>query len=93
MLHLARVSQQHHAKILGRAYRQPQFYLLKSAMSTQATSEGHSPVITPASLKTTLTEKLEASYVDVEDISGKSFPLVYGSIHLSNLAFRLRSRG
>lgn len=72
MQHVARVSRQHHAKILGRAYRQPQFNHLKSAMSTQATSEGHSPVITPASLKTKLKEKLEALYVDVEDISGKS---------------------
>lgn len=74
MQHLARVSRQHYAKILGGVVKQPQFYPPKSAMSTQATSEGHSPVITLASLKTTLTEKLEASYVDVEDISGKLCP-------------------
>lgn len=93
MQHLARVSRKHHAKVLRRAYRQPQFYLLKSTMSTQATSEDHNPIITPASLKTTLIEKLEASYVDVEDISGKSCPFVYGSIYLSYLAFGLRFRG
>lgn len=82
MQHLARNSLKYHAKILGGAYREPQSYHLKRAMSTQATSEGHSPVITPATLKTTLTEKLEASYVDVEDISGKSPLLFYGSIYI-----------
>ncbi len=82
MQHLARNSLKYHAKILGGAYREPRSYHLKRAMSTQATSEGHSLVITPATLKTTLTEKLEASYVDVEDISGKSPLLVYGSIYI-----------
>lgn len=86
MQHLARNSLKYHAKILGGAYREPQSYHLKRAMSTQATSEGHSLVITPATLKTTLTEKLEASYVDVEDISGKS-PL--SSLRLYIHSFRI----
>ena len=93
MQHLARNSLKYHAKILGGSYREPQSYHLKRAMSTQATSEGHSLVITPATLKTTLTEKLEAPHVDVEDISGESCLLVYGSIYLSNIAFCLRSWG
>lgn len=91
MQHLARNSRKYYAKTLGEAYRQPQFNHLKSAMSTQATSEGHSPVITPANLKTTLTEKLEASYVDVEDISGKSGPsqfmALYRTFHISCLDY------
>lgn len=95
MQNLARNSRRYHAKFLGGAYRQPQSYHLKSAMGTQTNSEGHSPVITPATLKTTLTEKLEASYVDVEDISGKSCPLLaYGSICiLSHFTFSLCFRG
>lgn len=97
MQHLARNSLKYHAKILGGAYREPQSYHLKLAMSTQATSEGHSPVITPATLKTTLTEKLEASYVDVEDISGKFTFIIslrlYIHTYFSHFTFSLRFFG
>lgn len=82
MQNLARNSRRYHAKILGGPYRQPLSYHLKSAMGTQTNSEGHTTVITPATLKTTLTEKLEASYVDVEDISGKSCPLLAYRIYM-----------
>lgn len=37
----------------------------------QAAPTTNPPDITPASLKSTLTEKLEAEHVDVEDISGR----------------------
>lgn len=72
-----------HARILGTVYVQPrrpqqQFRHILSTMSggaaetdTQAAAVANSSGITPASLKTTLTEKLEALYVEVEDISGK----------------------
>lgn len=38
---------------------------------TQAAEVGHSSGITPMSLQKTLTEKLEAQHVAIEDISGK----------------------
>lgn len=37
----------------------------------QATEAANTSGITPVSLRLTLTEKLEALYVDVEDISGE----------------------
>lgn len=39
--------------------------------AVQATSVANSSGITPTSLKSTLTEKLEAEHVEVEDISGR----------------------
>ena len=42
---------------------------------TQAAQVAKSSGITPASLKTTLTQKLDAQFVDVEDISGKEHSL------------------
>ena len=38
---------------------------------TQAAKAANSSGITPASLTTTLTEKLEAKHVDINDMSGK----------------------
>ena len=43
---------------------------------TQASTIAHSSGITPSSLQKTLTEKLEASHVDIEDMSGTSPPLL-----------------
>lgn len=39
---------------------------------SQAANAANSSGITPSSLQSTLTEKLEAQYVNVEDISGES---------------------
>ena len=40
---------------------------------TQAAEAANTSGITPASLTTTLTEKLEAKHVDINDMSGKLF--------------------
>ena len=50
---------------------------------TQAAQVANSSGITPASLKTTLTEKLDAQFVDVEDISGKPNPVSLISLQLT----------
>ena len=58
----------------------PRFYANMSSTTgaastdTQASTIASSSGITPSSLQKTLTEKLSASYVDVEDMSGKHLP-------------------
>ena len=51
-----------------------QFATMSGAAETDvpAAAVANTSGITPSSLKSTLTEKLEAEHVDVEDISGRS---------------------
>lgn len=73
---LFRLQSYNHVKSLSLPHR-PQHttrhhFASMSATETnvQAAQVANASGITPASLKSTLTEKLEAVYVDVEDISG-----------------------
>ena len=50
---------------------------------TQAAQVANSSGITPASLKTTLTEKLDAQHVDIEDISGTTRLALMSILRLS----------
>lgn len=43
---------------------------MSAETDTQAAAVANTSGITPASIKTTLTEKLEAQHVDIDDISG-----------------------
>lgn len=49
---------------------------------SQAANVANSSGITPSSLQSTLTEKLEAQYVSVEDISGESTRPKHGNLEL-----------
>ncbi|MCJ1362259.1 hypothetical protein MMC16_001361 [Acarospora aff. strigata] len=43
---------------------------MSARTDTEAASNANSSGITPTSLKATLTQKLEAQYIDIEDMSG-----------------------
>lgn len=47
---------------------------MSAETDTQAAAVANTSGITPASIKTTLTEKLEAQHVEIDDISGISPP-------------------
>lgn len=46
---------------------------MSARTDNEASSNANASGITPTSLKATLTQKLEAQYVDIEDMSGISF--------------------
>lgn len=49
---------------------------MSAETDTQAAAVANTSGITPASIKTTLIEKLEAQHVEIDDISGIPIPLI-----------------
>lgn len=65
-----------HVKTLGFAFSSTarSFAKMSAAETDNQAAQAAEPLgVTPASLKTALKEKLQAHYVDVEDMSGKSY--------------------